>query len=137
MAQSTAASDQRQNCAIGLAVRAQQIPGDDRRLADPQRQALRFHAVLHAEDALLEQLALRPVRFLGGVGRDGAGLLGEREIGIAGPVGRLHRAIAGQRGGDSEFLLRPVDIGDAVAGGGLIRPRSQTLGPKMNFVLLG
>jgi hypothetical protein len=28
----------------------------------------------------------------------------------------LHGAIAGQRSGDSELLLGPVDIGDAVAG---------------------
>ena len=59
-------------------MRAQQIPGDDRRLAYPQRQTLRLHAVGDAEDALLEKLALRPVRFLGGVGWDSAGLLGER-----------------------------------------------------------
>ena len=97
-------------------MRAQQIARDDRRLADSQREALCFHAVCDAEDALLEQLALRLVRFLGGVGRDGAGLLGERKIGIAGLVGRLHGAIAGQRSRDAELLLRPVDVGDAVAG---------------------
>ena len=68
-----------------------------------------------AEHALLEQLARRAVRFLGGVRRDGAGLLCEGQIRIAGLVGRLHRVVAGQRGGDSKFLLRPIDVGDAVA----------------------
>ena len=65
--------------------------------------------------------------------RDRTGLLCERQIRIAGSVGRLHVAVAGQRRRDAEFLLRPIHIGDAVPGGGLIRPRSQTDGPKYEF----
>jgi hypothetical protein len=33
----------------------------------------------------------------------------EGEIGIAGSVGGLHGAVAGERGGDAEFLLSPID----------------------------
>ena len=135
MAQSTTASDQRQNSRMSrgapAADRARQSAAD--LSAAP---GLRLHAVADAKDALLEKLALRPVRLLGRVGRDCAGLLGEPNKGRR--TGRpLHGAIAGQRGGDPELLLRPVDIGDAVPAGGLISPRSQTEGPKMNLVLLG
>ena len=47
------ASDQPPERAIGLTMRAQQIPGDDRRLADSQREALRFHPVCDAEEHCL------------------------------------------------------------------------------------
>ena len=55
--------------------------------------------------------------FLGGVGRHGAGLLGEFEIGIAGQVGGLHRLVAGQHSRNAELLLAPVEIGNAIAFG--------------------
>jgi hypothetical protein len=51
----------------------------------------------------------------GGVGRHGAGLLGEFKIGIAGQIRRLHHLVAGQHGGDSVLLLAPVEIGNAPA----------------------
>ena len=95
---------------------SQQIAGDDAGLGNPQRQRLPFHAVLDRQHALLEKLALRAVRRLGGVLRHGAGLLGEGEIAVARSVGRLQRLIAGQRGGNADLLLRPVDVSDRVAG---------------------
>jgi hypothetical protein len=49
------------------------------------------------------------VRRSGGIGGNNAGLFGEGEIGIAGSVGGLHGAVAGERGGDAEFLLSPID----------------------------
>src|SRR5262245_41794433 len=55
------------------------------------------------------------MRLLGGVLRDRAGLIGESEIAIAGSVGHLHCRIAGQCGCNSEFLLRPINVGDRVA----------------------
>src|SRR5262249_9080265 len=66
--------------------------------------------------ALLEQLALLFVGFLGGILRDGASLLGEFQIWIPAAVGRLHGGVARQRCRDSELLLAPVDVGDSVAG---------------------
>jgi hypothetical protein len=60
---------------------------------------------LNAKRAGLEQFALDLVRVLGSVGRNGASLLCEREIRIAGRVGRLHGGIAGQRRRDAELLL--------------------------------
>ena len=71
------------------------------------------------------------MRFPGRIRRYGTGLLGECEIGISGSIGRLHVRVAGQGGGNAEFLLRPVDIRHAQPGGGLIKPRSHTAGPKM------
>ena len=53
---------------------------------------------------------------LGGVGRDGASLLGEGEVGIARRVGRLHGGVAGEHSGNSVFLLAPVHIRDTVSG---------------------
>src|SRR5262249_16613675 len=101
---------------VGLAVSTEQIPRDNGWLRDSQCQAFSFHAVLHGQHALFEQLALHPVGFLYGVLRDSAGLLGEGQIRIAGLIGRLHGDIAGERGGDPELLLLPIDIGDAVGG---------------------
>ena len=118
-------------------MRAQQIAGDDRRLADPQRQRLGLHAVADAKHALLEQLPRVGVRLLGRVGRQLPGLFAKREIRVAGLVGRHHRLVAGQLGGDAEFLLAQSTYATPYPGGGLIRPRSQTLGPKMNLELLG
>src|SRR5262245_47820312 len=42
-------------------------------------------------------------------------LLSEGEIAVATKIGLLHCRIFGQCSGDSEFLLRPVDVRDAVA----------------------
>ena len=92
--------------AVGFAVRPQQVARHDIG-GWPIRsgQRWRLHAVLDRQHALLEQFALPAVRFLGGVWRDRAGLLGEGQVGIAGPIGRLHGQIAGQRRRDAEFLL--------------------------------
>ena len=54
------------------------------------------------------------VRDFSCVGRQGADLLAEGQIGIAACVGRQHRHIARQCGGDREFLHRPINIGEAV-----------------------
>ena len=77
------------------------------------------------------------VGLLGGVGGDGAGLLGEFEVRIARQVGGLHGGIAGQHRSDAVFLLAPVDVGDAVAFGRLDQAAQPHLGPKMYRVLLG
>ena len=97
-------------------MRSQQVAGDDRRLADAGGQARRFHAVLNAKGAGFEQFPRRAVALFGGVGGNGAGLLGEGEIGITGQIGRLHRPIAGQGRANAEFLLAPINIGQAEAG---------------------
>ena len=86
-------------------MRSQQIARDDRRLRNPQGERLRLHAVLNRENALLEQLPLRAMRFLRGVVRNGVRLLGKSEIRIARQVGRLHCRVAGQRRRNAEFLL--------------------------------
>ena len=75
-----------------------------------------LHAIGHSQRTLLEQLALRAVRVFGGVGRDGASLLGKGEIGITRRVGRLHGRVAGEHSGNAVFLLAPVHIRDAVPG---------------------
>ena len=90
---------------VGLVVRPQQAARRDGGLADPQRQAFGFHAVLHRQHARLEQLALRAVGLLGGISRDCTGLLRERQVGVARPVGSLHVGVARQRRRDAEFLL--------------------------------
>jgi len=92
------------------------LPPRENPLANSQCQGLRFHAVLNGEPALLEQFAGRPMRFLARIPRDSAGLFGKGEIAVAGPIGRLHRLVAGQRRRDAELLLRPVTIGQAVTG---------------------
>jgi hypothetical protein len=84
-------------------------------LANAQRQALGFHAVLDGQDTLFEQLALRAVGQLGGGVWDGTRLLRESEIWITRLVGRLHGRVAGKGGGDTKLLLLPVDVGDRVA----------------------
>ena len=89
-----------------------------------------FHAVLDRQHTLLEQLALGPVRRLGGVGGDGAGLLGEGEIGVARSVGRLHGRIARQGSRNAELLLLPVHIGDGVARRRFDQPAQPDAGAK-------
>jgi hypothetical protein len=61
----------------------------DTGLADPQRQRLPFHGILHRQHALLEKLALGPVRRFGGIMRYRTSLLPEVEVAVAGSVGRL------------------------------------------------
>src|SRR5262245_27086842 len=97
----------------------QQITCDDRWLANADGQAFRLHAVLHGENALLEQLARWTVSLFACVCRHSACLLGEGQIWISRLIGGLHCWIAGQSGGDAEFLLRPVDVSEAMSGRGL------------------
>ena len=53
------------------------------------------------------------VRRLGRVRGRRTGLFGEGKIGVARAVGVQHQRVAGQRRGDAELLLRPIDIGHA------------------------
>src|SRR5262249_12361416 len=93
----------------------QQITRDDRWLANAGGQAFRLHAVLYGENALLEALACRTVSLFACVCRHSACLLCEGQIWISRLIGGLHCQIAGQSGGDAEFLLRPVDVSDAMS----------------------
>ncbi len=97
-------------------MRSQQIASNDGGLPDARGQRLRLHAVLNTQHALLEQLARFLVASLGGIGRDGAGLLRKCKVRIARTVGGLHCGVARQRGGNSKFLLGPVNVCDTVTG---------------------
>src|SRR5262249_57491084 len=66
--------------------------------------------IVDRQDALLGQLALWTVRCFGCILWNGAGLLGEGQIGIAGLVGCLHSSVTRQGGRDSKFLLGPVNV---------------------------
>ena len=75
---------------------AQEVAGDDRRAGRSARPASsppcriglpRTHG--------LNNSRWSPCDFLLRVRRHGAGLLREREIGVAGPIGRLHGGVAG------------------------------------------
>ena len=80
-------------------MRPQQVTANDQGSADAPRQTFGTHAVTHRQNALLKQLALRTVCFFGGVRRNRSRLLGERQVGIAGLIGLLHRQIATEGGG--------------------------------------
>src|SRR5262249_2811450 len=74
------------------------------------------------QDALLEQFAFCPVRCLGSVFRNRAGLLGEGQIRIARLVGCLHGSVTRQSGRNSKLLLGPVNVRQTVAGWWLDQP---------------
>ena len=115
----------------------QQFAGLALGLADPLGQRLRTHAVLDGQDASLEEVALLLVRILRGVWWNGPGLFGEGQVGIAGAVGRLHRLVARQRGGNAKFLLFVIQVGNSMTERRLDKSRNQTEGPKINLLLDG
>src|SRR5262245_48295025 len=73
------------------------------------------------------------MRVLGGVLRDGSGLLGEGEVWVAAPIGRLHKRIAREGCGNAEFLLLPVHIGDRMPWWWLDKPAQPNARPEDEF----
>ena len=84
-------------------------------MADAPSEPFGPHAILHGQDAGLEPLSLDPVRCLRRIRRHGTCLLGEGQIRVTRPIRLHHHGIAGQRRSNTELLLCPIDIGNAVA----------------------
>jgi len=118
-------------------MRPQQVPGCDRRLGDPSGQRVRPHAVLNGKDARLNKSRCAGWDcFVASFGTAPA---------------CLAKARYGSPDSYAVSMFASPDIAAAMPnsccdqsmyatpwpGGGLINPRSHTLGPKMNFELLG
>ena len=83
------------------------------------RDAVRAHAVIHADEQRLAARADQRVALGGGVGRCRPSCFSEGEIRIARPIMIEHRLVTGERRGESDLLRHPVDVRDAVSRGRL------------------
>ena len=100
---------------VGLPVEPQEFPGLAQGLTDPLGQGTGFHAILDRQHAGLELIPRGLMAFLGDVLRNGPGLLGEGQVGIPRTIGVHHQGVSGERRRDTELLLGPVHIGQALA----------------------